>query len=176
MLARSWWRWAAAGGLAAGLIVLYSTAWRPARALLTQHVARPLLASVDTERGSTFRYTFKRGALRVGLQSSRPGINPPDYHAPAGRTFLVGALLLVFLFPTRPYWLYFWGFHLAVGGLVLGLFVLGVAWTDAAFALQRFLEHYVVQALSLGAPLLALAHERDLFSTPARPPPGDASS
>ena len=176
MISRSWSRWAVGVVLGAGLLILYFSAWRPARALLTQHVARPLLTSIATERGSTFRYAFKRGALRIGLQSSRSGVHAPDYHAPAGRDFLIGAFLLAVLFPTRPYWLYFWGFHLAVGGLFLGLLMLGIAWSDVAFALQRFLENYMVQALSLGAPLLALAYERDVFAGPAGPSSSEAAS
>ena len=161
---RSWTRWATAGGLVAGLIVLYVAAWRPARALFVRHVAYPVLTSIKTERASTFRYPFKRGALRVGVRSSQPGIDAADYHAPAGRDFLLPALLLAVLFPCRPYWLYLWGFHLAVGVLFLSLVAAGIAWTDGAFVLQRFLERYVVQALSLGAPLLALAYDRGTFS------------
>lgn len=169
MRSRSWSTWLAAGGLAAGLLAIYFTAWRPARALYTEHVAYPLLSSIETERASTFEYAFKRGALRVGLRSSRANVGATDYHAPAGRTFLLPALLLALLFPYRPYWLYLWGFHLAVGALFLGLAALGIAWADAAFLLQRFLERYVVQALSLGAPLLALAYDWGLFSTSTEP-------
>ena len=46
---------------------------------------------------------------------------------------------------------------------------LGVVWTDMAFGLQRLVEQYVVQALSLGAPLLAFAYERDVFSASMEP-------
>jgi hypothetical protein len=146
------------------LVVLYFAAWRPARALFVRHVAYPTLTAIETERADTFRYPFKRGALRIGLRSSDPGVVPADYHAPAGRDFLLPALLLVVLFPYRPYWLYLWGFHLAVGACFLGLIAAGIAWTDGAFVLQRFLERYVVQSLSLGAPLLALAYDRGTFS------------
>ncbi len=161
---RSWSRWIAGGALAAGLVVLYFFAWRPGRAALTEHVAHPVLASVGTDRARTFQHAFRRGALRIGLRSSRPDVGGADYHAPAGRDFLLPALLLAFLFPYRPYWVYLWGFHLAVGAFFLGLLVLGVGWTDLAFALHGFLDRYVVQALSLGAPLLALGYERGLFS------------
>lgn len=163
---RSWSRWAAACGLAAGLVVLYFTAWRPTRALFMQHVTYPLLTSIETERGTTFRYEFERGALRIGLHSSQyqSGANPTDYHAPAGRDFLIAGFLLILLFPYRPYWLYLWGVNLAVGALFLALVALGVAWVDWAFLLQGFLEKYVVQALNLGAPLLAVAYERDVLS------------
>jgi len=160
----SWTRWAAAVGLAVTLLVLYFAAWRPARALYTQHVVHPLLTSIETERAATFRYSFKRGSLRVGVHSSRPSIDAADYHAPAGRDFLLPALLLALLFPYRPYWLYLWGFHLAVGACFLSLVAAGIAWTDGAFVLQQFLERYVVQAFSLGAPLLLLAYERGTFS------------
>ena len=46
---------------------------------------------------------------------------------------------------------------------------LGVVWTDMAFGLQRLVEQYVVQALSLGAPLFALGYERDVFSASMEP-------
>ncbi|MCS3714680.1 hypothetical protein GGP64_002522 [Salinibacter ruber] len=166
MMSRSWSRWAAACAFAAGLVVLYFTAWRPARALYMQHVTHPLLTSIETERGTTFRYEFEQGALRIGLRSSQyqSGSNPTDYHAPAGRDFLIAAFLPILLFPFRPYWLYLWGFNLAVGALFLALVALGVAWVDWAFLLQGFLEKYVVQALNLGAPLLAWAYERDILS------------
>lgn len=159
----SWRRWATAGALGLGLVVFYFTTWRPARALFTQHVAHPLLTSLETERSRAFRYDIRRGALRIGLRAPRLTSAAADYHAPAGRTFLLPALLLAVLFPYRPYWLYLWGFHLAVGVLFLGLTALGVGWIDGAFLLQGFLEKYVVQALSLGAPLLALGHERGLL-------------
>ena len=152
----------------AALIAFYVAAWRPGRALFTQHVAHPAFASIETERAGTFRYAFARGALRVGIRSSRPDIRAPDYYAPAGRDFLLGALLLAVLFPYRPYWLYLWGYHLAVGALFFGLIALGIAWSDGAFLVQRLLERYVVQALSLGAPVLALAYERGAFSQSAQ--------
>jgi hypothetical protein len=163
MRSLSWNRWGAGVLLAVSLIVVYFTAWRPARALFTQHVAYPALTSIDTERSRQFRYAFRRGALRIGIRSTQPGVDSTKYSAPAGRDFLLPALLLVLLFPYRPYWLYFWGFHLAVGVLLLLLVALGITWADAAFALKQFLEHYVVQALSLSAPLLTLAYERGLF-------------
>ena len=159
----SWTRWGARGLLAVALIALYFTAWRPARALLTQHVAHPVFTSIDTERSRQFQYTFERGALRIGIQPAQSGIDAANYRAPAGSDFLLPALLLVLLFPYRPYWLYFWGFHLGVGALFLGLIALGIAWADWTFALHQFLGKYVVQALSLGAPLLALAYERGLL-------------
>jgi len=163
MRSLSWNRWGTGGLLALGLIVVYVTAWRPARALLTQHVAYPALTSIDTERSRQFRYAFERGALRIGIQAAQSGVDTAPYRAPAGSDFLVPALLLALLFPYRPYWLYFWGFHLAVGVLFLLFIALGIAWADVAFALKQFLEQYVVQALSLSAPLLALAYERGLF-------------
>jgi len=163
MSSPSWTRWGTGGLLAVALIALYFTAWRPARALLTQHVAYPVFTSIDTERSRLFRYKFRRGALRIGVEAAHSGVESTQYSAPAGRDFLLPALLLILLFPYRPYWLYFWGFHLGVGALLLGLVALGIAWTDAAFALHHLLRKYVIQALTLGAPLLALAYERGLF-------------
>jgi len=147
-----------------GLLIVYFSAWRPARALFAQHAAHPLLASIETERSRAFRYDFRRGALRIGIRTPQMESAAADYHAPAGRDFLLPALLLVLLFPYRPYWLYLWGAHLAVGALFLALVALGVGWTNGAFVLHGFLDKYVVQALSLGAPLLALAYERGLLS------------
>ena len=132
-------------------------------------MAFSLLTSIETERSQAFRYDFKRGGLRIGLQAVRSGVDANDYHAPAGRTFLLPAVLLALLLPYRPYWLYLWGFHFAVGILSPGLVALGVVWTDMAFGLQRLVEQYVVQALSLGAPLLAFAYERDVLSASTEP-------
>jgi hypothetical protein len=50
MTSPPWDRWAIGGALTAGLIALYFVAWRPVRALLTEHVADPLLTSIETER------------------------------------------------------------------------------------------------------------------------------
>ena len=169
MTSPPWDRWAIGSALAAGLIAPYFVAWRPVRALLTEHVAFSLLTSIETERSQAFRYDFKRGGLRIGLQAVRLGVDANDYHAPAGRTFLLPAVLLALLFPYRPYWLYLWGFHFAVGIPSLGLVALGVVWTDMAFGLQRLVEQYVVQALSLGAPLFALGYERDVLSASTEP-------
>ena len=46
---------------------------------------------------------------------------------------------------------------------------LGVVWADMTFGLQRLVEQYVVHALSLGAPLLAFAYERDVLSASTEP-------
>ena len=164
----SWNRWGAGVLLAVGLIVVYFTAWRPVRALLTQHVAYPAFTSIDTERSRQFRYAFERGALRIRIQAAQSGVVSTKYSAPAGRDFLLPALLLVLLFPYRPYWLYFWAFHFGVGALLLGLVTLGIAWADWAFVLHGFLGKYIFQALTLGAPLLALVYERGLFGPRSR--------
>ena len=50
MTSPPWDRWAIGSALAAGLIALYFVAWRPVRALLTEHVAFSLLTSIETER------------------------------------------------------------------------------------------------------------------------------
>ena len=99
MTSSPWDRWAIGSALAAGLIALYFVAWRPVRALPTEHVADPLLTSIETERSRAFRYDFKRGGLRIGLQAMQSGVDANDYHAPAGRTFLLPAVLLALLFP-----------------------------------------------------------------------------
>lgn len=166
----TWSRWGARGTVIVLLVVAYATIWRPARAVLTRHLAYPVLTSVDTERARTFNPTLKAGGLSIALRSSEPSVSGGAFRAPVGILFLLPALFLVAFFPYRPYWFYFWGVHLVLGLLQLGAVALGVGWTDWGFVLNSFLRGYVVQGVSLAAPIVALYLSR------TAPPSGVAAS
>ncbi len=130
------WLAGAAGALA--LLAVYVAVWQPARTWLAQSVAYPALASVHTERSGRFALDAERHPRSVYvLDASDPaGEARAVFHAPAGRVFLVAALVLIALFPFRPYWLYLWGLHLALGALSFIALLAGLGWTEAGLALQ----------------------------------------
>jgi hypothetical protein len=144
-------------GLAALLVGVYVGAWRPMRAALAGQVAAPTLRAVDTSRAERFTVaggemmTQVRAPAREGRHAEQVGA----FRAPAGAVlWLMPAVLLLFLFPRRPYWLYLWLLHLGMGGLSLGLLAGGLAWTDVGFAANSFWWAYGVPAVSFAAPLL----------------------
>lgn len=128
------------------LFVGYWTAWRPARTVVLNEAAAPVLqwsAPTDTAvqaRGGPVRIT-----LPGGMSTSLP--------APAGIPFLLPALFLVAAFPKRLYWLFFWAGHCAL------FFLLVAAWSAAlmgwpgALPIADFLKTYGVDLYSLGVPI-----------------------
>jgi hypothetical protein len=144
-------------GLALLLVGVYVVLWRPGRAMLVKHVAAPALQAVGTSRAD--RFTVAGGRLMAQVRApAREGGRAEQvgsFRAPAGAVlWLMPAVLLLFLFPRRPYWLYLWLLHLGMGGLSLGLLAGGLAWTDAGFAANSFWWTYGVPAVSFAAPLL----------------------
>ena len=149
------WLAGAAGALA--FLALYFGAWQPVRVWLAQSVASPALASVHTDRSGRFTLDAGRHPRSVYvLDANDPaGEARAVFHAPAGRAFLIAALALIALFPFRPYWLYLWGLHLALGALSFVALLAGIGWTDAGLVLHTFLDRYVTLAVSMAAPLVA---------------------
>ena len=153
-------------GLAVVLLALYITVVRPARLWMAEHMAYPLLASVDTPRAETLEIarTPRRpdavwavpvrlgGGPEAAIRDHRDDV--AEWAAPVGVIFLLPAMFLVAAFPTRPYWVWLLGYHLALGVVSLGVFAVGVGWFEPAFALYTFSRTYLAEAVSLVVPLL----------------------
>ncbi len=140
--------------MAALLLVAHVTVWRVARNAFAVHVAYPLVASIDTERAHGF--VLDAASFERTLVAVRAG-EEYVYRVPANMDYLLAALVLIAVFPRRPYWVWLWLVHLALGGLALVAFALGIGWTDAGFAADTFLRLYAARAASLLAVLAALA-------------------
>jgi hypothetical protein len=82
------------------------------------------------------------------------------YRAPAGVKFLLPGLFLVVIAPARPRLWAFFGGHLALGALALGLGAGGIAGLPGGVALARFVQTYGVDAYSLAVPTLVFARHR----------------
>ncbi|MEP0548664.1 MAG: hypothetical protein ABJF88_17145 [Rhodothermales bacterium] len=141
--------------MAVVLLVVHMTAWRAVRNAFVVHVAYPLVAAIDTERADG--YALDAASYERTITATRTGGEEKIYRAPANMDYLLAALVLIAVFPRRPYWFWLWLAHLAVGGLALAAFALGVGWTDAGFAAETFLRVYAARAVSLLAVLAALA-------------------
>lgn len=153
----AWLHRAALGGL---LLAAYLWAWTPARTAWTAHVAAPTLTLVaESEAAVTARPAAH--TIRVRISDD----NSVRYRAPAGVKFLLPGLFLVVIAPARPRLGSFFGGHLALGALALGLAAGGIAGLPGGVALARFVQTYGVDAYSLAVPTLVFArHQTSVFS------------
>ena len=140
--------------MAALLLAVHMSAWRAVRNAFIPHVAYPIVASIDTPRAKSF--VLDAESYDRTITAVRAGRETDSYRAPANMDFLLAALVLVAMFPRRPYWFWLWLAHLALGGLALAAFVVGVGWSDAGFAAGTFLRLYAARAASLLAVLAVL--------------------
>jgi hypothetical protein len=148
----SWLHRAGLGGL---LLATYLWAWTPARTAWTAHAAAPVLTRVaDAEAAVTARPAAH--TVRVQLSDD----DRFRYRAPAGVKFLLPGLFLVVIAPARPRLWAFFGGHLALGALVLGLAATGLAGLPGGVALARFVQTYGVDAYSLAVPTLVYVRRR----------------
>ena len=173
-------RWAAAVGrhpkrwglaLAVLLAVGYVVALRPARLWVARHVAYPLLQQVDTNRSRGYVVTriarrpdavfaVPRDLLppRVATDAEADAVVrarvPPQWAAPVGVIFLLPAMFLAALFPSRPYWLWLLVYHVVLGVVSFGVFAVGLAAWAPAFKLYTFARTYMAETVSLVVPLL----------------------
>lgn len=151
---------------AVGLFAFYVLAFRPARMWGAEHVAYPLLASVQTEQSERFdliRIPSRSDAI-YALESEKLGAADPteyirenggaEWAAPVGVLFLLPGMFLLFAFPNKPYWLYLFVYHVVLGVVSFGVFVLGLGWFEPAFQLYLFARTYVAETVSLVVPLL----------------------
>ena len=156
--------------LAVALLAAYAVAVRPARMWAAEHVAFPALAAIDTDRARGFAVTQIPGRAdavwaipRALLATATPSDvvygqrdRVAEWAVPVGVLFVLPAMLLVAVFPTRPYWLWLLGYHVAIGLAGFAVFALGVAYVEPAFALYTFSRTYLTETVSLVLPLLLL--------------------
>ena len=156
--------WGAA--LAIALFVFYILWFRPARMWGAEHVAYPILQSVQTEQAERFsliRIPTRTDAV-YALERDKLGSADPtefirenggaEWAAPVGVLFLLPGMFLLFAFPTRPYWFYLFSYHVVLGIVSFGVFVFGLGWFEPAFQLYLFARTYVAESVSLVVPLL----------------------
>jgi len=148
---------------AVALGAAYLGVLRPLRVLGAEAVALPLFEAVGTPRaegfdlvarpGSADVYAFPEGTLTTGLTEDEMAA-VARWSSPAGALFVLPAMFLIAAFPLRRYWLLLLGYHLAVGAVALGVFVIGLGWAGWAFSLYSFSQTYVLETISLAIPLL----------------------
>jgi hypothetical protein len=100
-----------------------------------------------------------------------------EWAAPVGVLFLLPAMFLLVAFPTRPYWLYLLAYHVVLGLVSFGVFVVGLGWFEPAFQLYLFARTYVAETVSLVVPLLLALAAHGTASTEiadTSAPTGDA--
>ena len=155
--------WGVAFALA--LVGAYVGLLRPAREAFAEHVAYPVFAAVDTPRSAQYEvvrpgrraeavFVYPAGEVPPPEAHPADGPQPAIWSAPAGVIFLLPAMFLLVAFPTRPYWIYLLGYHLALGVGTVALFALGIGWVPWAFNLHEFARTYVSEGVSLTVPLL----------------------
>jgi hypothetical protein len=151
--------------LAVGLLVGYVTVLRPVREVVAQVVAYPVFSAVETERSAGFEvvqparrpeavFVYPAGEAPPPEAPPSEGPDPIVWAAPAGVIFLLPAMFLIAAFPTRPYWLYLLGYHLALGLGTIVLFAAAIGWVSWAFEAHQFARTYVSEGVSLTIPLL----------------------
>ena len=146
--------WCHRSVLAGLLLATYLLAWTPARTTWTRTAADALEAVASTETNVSPR-------LRAHVVRVQPAAGSAfSYTAPAGVKFLLPGLFLVLIAPTRPLLGTFFGGHLTLGGLTLGLAAAALAGLPGGVGLARFVQSYGVDAYSLAVPVLILARER----------------
>ena len=160
------------GGVMAVILVLaYAYAWNPARTAAVRHVAYPLIKQSAAEGGrarlQARRVFFHAPGEGSAATRMAEGRTTKTYHPPVGVRFLIGALLLVVLFPFRPYWVVLWGLHLLLAAALLAAFSMGATGRGWGFGLYHFLHTYIVPAVSFGMPAVAYVRERDLLYNPS---------
>lgn len=138
------------------LFVGYWTAWRPARAIVLNQTAVPVL-QWSAEREADVRPTT--GPTRLTLPNGADRALP----APAGVQFLLPALFLIAAFPTRAYWLFFWLGHCALFALIVAAWAATLMEWPGALAIAGFLQTYGVDLYSLGVPVAVwISHRRGI--------------
>ncbi len=184
------------------LLGAYVYGVRPAREWTAAHIAAPLFRSIGTPRARAFTivrpsdyvpgnqpeavFAVETGRLQAGFaagqaapdvirEAVRAGEGVAYWVAPVGVLFLLPAMFLVFVFPTRPFWAVLLAYHLVVGALSLAVFAVGLGWFAPAFGLYLFTRTYLTESVSLVVPLLLYLAARGLgplaaASRPARIP------
>lgn len=136
------------------LFIGYWTAWRPARSVVLNQAAVPVL-EWSAESPNAIRASG--GPVNITL----PNGNETGLPAPAGIPFLLPALFLIAAFPKRAYWALFWVGHCMVFALMVAAWSAALMEWPGAAALAGFLQTYGVDLYSLGIPVaLWVRHRR----------------
>jgi hypothetical protein len=152
--------WLHRAALAGLLLAAYLWAWTPARTAWVEHGAAPLLTLAA---GPESTVTARPAAHTVRVTPTDG--DATTYTAPAGVKFLLPGLFLVVISPARPRLWAFFGGHLALGALALGLAATGLTGLPGGVALARFVQTYGVDAYSLAVPTIVFArHQAAVFS------------
>ena len=155
---------------AVALLAAYAVALRPARMWVAERVAYPALAAIDTPRARTLAVVRLDGRADAVWAVPRALVGPAspaevvateraavaEWAVPVGVLFVLPAMLLVAVYPTRPYWLWLLAYHVAIGLAGFAVYALGVAYAEPAFALYTFSRTYLTESVSLVLPLLLL--------------------
>ena len=149
---RPWLHRAALAGL---LLAAYLWAWTPARTAWVEHGAAPLLTLAA---GPGAEVTARPAAHTVRVTPADG--DATTYTAPAGIKFLLPGLFLILIAPARPRLGAFFGGHLGLGALALGLAAAGLAGLPGGLGLAGFVQTYGVDAYSLAVPTLVFARQR----------------
>jgi len=139
------------GALVGLLVIAYVGVIRPARTWMGPNVLAPIVQSVDTERAATHRV---RAAPMTVIVTGGPDGARTTMRSPGGILFLLPAVILMAVYPRRPYWLAVAAYVVLFDAALLLLLCAGVAWGDWAFALFAFLSGDVRMGTLLGFPLV----------------------
>ena len=136
------------------LFVGYWTAWRPARDVVLNQLAAPVLQwSAPTETA----VQASGGPIRIKVPNGPESALP----APAGMPFLLPALFLVAAFPKHAYWMLFWVGHCMLFAVIVATWSAALMQWPGAMALADFLQTYGVDLYSIGVPVaLWVRHRR----------------
>jgi hypothetical protein len=147
-------RWALRSSLMTLLVAVYVFAWSPARDAYMVHGAGAAMKSVCASEACAQVRTSRNA---VTVKANEDG-QPVSIDAPAGVRFLLPALFILAIAPRSPYWLYFFGGHVALTTFTVGLAYVGIAGSSpVTLYLARFASGYLLDGYSLTVPALLLA-------------------
>ena len=139
------------GTLALVLAGIYVVALRPARAYVTGSLIIPGLQMLDTQASADLTISNETSPVLIDILDAREGRNRVEfYKAPLGRFFLIPAMLLLMLFPSRGTLPGLFGFHLAAWMVSICLLFISVGWMPDLLILNKMLVNYLVPAFSMG--------------------------
>jgi hypothetical protein len=147
--------WLHRAALAGLLLAAYLWGWTPARTAWVEHGAAPLLTMVSPPDAAV----TARPAAHIVRVTPADG-DAMTYTAPAGVKFLLPGLFLILIAPARPRLGAFFGGHLGLGALALGLAAAGLAGLPGGLGLAGFVQTYGVDAYSLAVPTIIFARQR----------------
>jgi hypothetical protein len=134
-----------------GLLVgAYVTLLRPARVWVGREVMTPIAQKVVASECRASAVPLGVAVHCQARQFSR------SMRVPGGVLFVVPAMLLIFFFPGRPYWLWLGGYVVLLGAVSYLAFCIGAGGATAGFTVAGFLQGDIRLATCLGSPVIAL--------------------